>query len=257
MNYHDRPEVSFSSLADLAKSPAHYFARHVAKTAKREETPAMRFGSAFHAAVLEPRVYSSRYVVHDWDARKPEGKARRDAVLASGATVLDPDDVAKIEAMRTAVFAHPDAARILDGAEHVEREIFWSCPTTGIACRGKVDLVSCVDGRRAIVDVKSTEDASPSGFSKSIANFLYHVQAATYLEGWNEAMPTDPASSFVFIAVEKSAPHVVAVYELDEEAVSRGAARRLELMDLLAECRASSAWPGYVTQTIGLPAWAR
>jgi hypothetical protein len=53
-NYFDDPRISASMLRDLAKSPAHFHAFHVAKTAKRMESSAMRFGSAFHAAVIAP-----------------------------------------------------------------------------------------------------------------------------------------------------------------------------------------------------------
>jgi len=45
-------------------------------------------------------------------------------------------------------------------------------------------------------------------------------------------------------------------YELDADAIARGASKRAHLLDLLATCRAEGRWPGYAPQTIGLPRWA-
>jgi len=60
----------------------------------------------------------------------------------------------------------------------------------------------------------------------------------------------------VFVAIEKTAPYAIGVYELDADAIARGASKRAHLLDLLATCRAKGRWPGYAPQTIGLPRWA-
>lgn len=252
-NYWTHPGVSQSQLRDLARSPMHYHAKHVARTAVTEETPAMRFGSAFHAAVLEPDVFASEYVTQSWDARTNEGKAARDAALASGAKVLSEDDAETIAAMVASLRAHPLASLILASRTHTEHPIAWECPVTGIACKGKPDACAVANGSVSLVDLKTATDADPESFARSIANYAYHVQAAHYCAGWSATI--GPVDSFTFIAIEKSAPYAIGVYELSAEAMSRGKARRLALLDQLAECRASGRWPGYQPMTIELPRW--
>ena len=78
-----------------------------------------------------------------------------------------------------------------------------------------------------------------------------------YLEG--EAQSTGKASdSFCFIAVEKEAPHAVAVYTLDHQALALGfQAFKKELM-ALAHCAVENHWPSYSESvtTLSLPNWA-
>ena len=40
-----------------------------------------------------------------------------------------------------------------------------------------------------IVDLKTTADASYSGFQRSVERFGYHVSAAMYMEGVNQCKP--------------------------------------------------------------------
>lgn len=253
-NYFDYPAVSQSQLRDFARSPLHYYARHVAKTATVEETPAMAFGSAFHAAILEPDEWA-RYAVADWDARTKAGKEARDAALASGAKILSRESYDTIEAMREAIAAHPEASAILGARTHTEEPIGWEDPLTGIRCKAKPDAVCEVRGRVAIVDLKTTTDADEDSFSRSIYNFGYHVQAAMYLRGWREAKGVT-ANDFEFIAIEKAAPYAIGVYELDEAAIANGTARVVSLLHRLKICRETNSWPGYGIKTIGLPKWA-
>ena len=253
-NYWTHPGVSQSQLRDLARSPMHYHAMHVARTARREETSAMRFGSAIHAAVLEPDVFASEYAVQDWDARTKEGKARRDDVLASGRLVISPEDAETISSMTDSLRADPLASRILASRTHTEHPIAWEDAMTGVLCKGKPDLCVTVNGKTSLVDLKTTADADPESFSRSIASYGYALQAAHDLDGWRAAV--GDVDSFVFIAIEKTAPYAIGVYELDADAITRGAAKRAHLLDLLATCRAEGRWPGYAPQTIGLPRWA-
>lgn len=252
--YFDDPRISASALRDLAKSPLHYYAKHVAKTVPREETAALRLGTAVHAAILEPGVFARDYVVATWDARTKDGKAQRDAAIASGKIVISDDDETTICAMAQSVHEHPIASAILASRIHTEEPIFWTDPLSGIECKGKPDMVCRVGGRTSIVDLKTTNDANEDDFARSIANYAYHVQAAMYLRGWREVSGEE--ASFTILAVEKSAPYAVAIYELDEDAIAKGSARVIGLLQRLKACRESNSWPGYATKTISLPRWA-
>lgn len=253
-NYFAHEGVSQSQLRDLARSPLHYYAKHIAKTVPSETTAAMRFGSAVHMAVLEPHLFATTYCTKDWDARTKAGKAQSDAVEAAGFIVLPLDEANAIADIVVALREHPLASRILSARTHTEEPIMWADGLTGVVCKAKPDACVELGGRRSLVDLKTATDADPESFSRSIATYGYALQGAHYLNGWRAAM--GDVDSFTFIVVEKSAPYAVAVYELDAEAIEVGAAKRARLLDLLATCRAENRWPGYASQSIGLPRWA-
>ena len=52
--------LSFSSIKNFATSPAHFIAY---KNREQHETPAMRFGTAVHKAILEPFDFIKEYKV--------------------------------------------------------------------------------------------------------------------------------------------------------------------------------------------------
>lgn len=175
--------------------------------------------------------------------------------------VLSPEAFEQIFAMRDAVMNHQAAFAIL---HHVK------------------DIIG---------DLKTTEDASPEGFAKSIANWRYDVQHAYYMDGTRLALEqgkctpphegkaelsvywTDPVTGvlcrcrpdfwrgypkhFAFIAVEKKPPYAVGVYVLDSEGVEIGRAQYQHDLRVYAECVRTGVWPGYgdKIQTISLPAW--
>ncbi|AWM87342.1 hypothetical protein C4E04_11760 [Microvirga sp. 17 mud 1-3] len=192
-------------------------------------------------------------------------------------TVLDADAWDQLHRMRDAVMAHPAASALLTAVPGVaERSVYWIDETTGQLCRCRPDFWR-QDG--IVVDVKTTLDASPTGFAKSIANWRYHVQHPYYLDGINtmrkqlqaasadaEFPPSVPAEAraFVFLAVEKDACVVdgqakgVAVYMLDSESVALGRAEYRRDLDQYAQCCATGVWPGYgdTIQSLTVPRWA-
>src|SRR5690554_8185442 len=72
--YHDLPDsISKSGLDLIVRSPAHYrFAEH------REPTRAMVIGTAIHAAILEPDVFATEYLLlRDITDRRSRSEERR------------------------------------------------------------------------------------------------------------------------------------------------------------------------------------
>lgn len=181
-----------------------------------------------------------------------------------GRTVLSQEQWDQLHRMRDAVMAHPAASGVLERGQNV------------------------------VVDLKTTDDASLEGFSRSIATWRYDVQHPYYLDGLREAIRQsggkipqaavkgaaelsaywiDQATGelcrcrpdfwrgepkhFVFIAVEKKPPYAVGVYVLDAESVEIGRAQYRVDLGRYAECVKADIWPGYgdKIQTITVPAW--
>jgi exodeoxyribonuclease VIII len=184
-------------------------------------------------------------------------------------TVLEPEVWDQLQNMREAVMAHPAARALLSIKGRAEQSVYWVDEATGELCRCRPDWWR-VDG--VIVDLKTTEDASPEGFAKSIGGWRYHVQHPYYLDGVNAAMQqggkpgwlmADKAKAFVFLAVEKTACVVngqakgVAVYVLSQDSVALGRAQYKQDLALYAQCNSTDTWPGYgdKIQNISVPQW--
>jgi hypothetical protein len=258
-DYHAHPAVSKSHLDLIARSPLHYWARYVdpARVAP-EPTPQMRLGTALHTHVLELSRWDQEIAVApgDINRRTKEGKEQWAAFEASaaGKTVITADDAETVMAMGRSIMRHPGAAMLLGLAGKAETTHMWTDATYGIECKCRPDWLT--DDGSIMVDLKTTRDASPRGFMRSIADYRYHVQAAWYLNGVEQATGKRP-DQFIFICVESTAPYAVAVYAADEVMTDRGYEQAMKDLGKLAVCRAADSWPSYSDQieTISLPSW--
>ena len=260
-DYHRHFAVSKSGLDQIAKSPLHYWARFLdPDRVWTEPTPAMRLGTALHTHVLELSKWDEQIAVApvDVNRRTKEGREQWAAfeTAAKRKTVITADDADLVMRMGRSVFGHPAAAMLLGLPGKAETTHMWTDAATGLQCKCRPDWLT--DDGLLMVDVKTTEDASPRGFSRSIAQWRYHVQAAWYLDGLEQATGTRP-EQFIFICVEKKAPFACAVYAADAEMIAAGAQTAARDLEVLATCKAADAWPGYSDQIepISLPAWMR
>ena len=242
--YHATDAVSASLLKQIQRSPAHAMAY---LQQQHEPTPAMLFGTAFHTCVLESERFDNEYAVFEGDKRTKDGKATYERLVSEGKTIISASDYATITAMASAIGDHPAASKLVRGDGQTEVSMFWDDEETGLACKCRTDIWL----GRVIVDLKTTEDASPEGFSRSIHTYGYGIQAAHYLAG-------SGADAFLFVAVEKKAPFAVAVYELDPLSLEICEKQRRSLLEYWSNCREAEMYPAYSDecQMISLPAWA-
>jgi hypothetical protein len=135
-----------------------------------------------------------------------------------------------------------------------EYSAIWDDPETGVRCQARFDDIA--RGIGAITDLKTTTDASPYRFPRTVFDYGYHLQAAHYLRG-AKALGIE-ADSFGIVAVEKEPPYAVAIYQLNAAAIYDGERELRPLLARWAECDAAGAWPGYAEDVvvIDLPAWA-
>lgn len=256
--YHRRElgVVSKSALDVLHRSPAHYKA-WVDGELSEEDTPALRFGSAFHCAILEPERFVRTYIEEPdfGDCRIKANRETRDAwrEANAGRISLTEEDVTRIGAMNASLLAHPLAGKMLRDGEP-ELTVSWRDQITGLHCKVRADYY--VEKLGMIADVKTTMDASPDAFRRDVVKHRYFVQDALYRAGF--AAVGAKAEHFVFIAVEKEPPHAVAVYALDAEAVEKGHEAAWRDMHVMAECMRTGRWPGYDAgiSPLSLPPWA-
>jgi hypothetical protein len=261
--------VNASTLNTLKRSPAHarYEMEH-----PREPSEEMALGSMIHTALLQPAVFDEEYVVMPDFATglcdekgKPYSNPRASNKYKSLVTqwLEDRGDKKVIEAAQletcvnvaSAIRNHPSASLFIQHSTAFEVSASWIDEPTGLLCKGRLDAIC--EPFDAIVDLKTTRDASYQNFTKSIFNFGYHRQGAMYVAG-AQALGIE-VKHYVIIAVEKEPPYGVAVYRLDDEALAFGRKELDELLVLYKQCKESGDWPGYDSEVsdIGLPEWAK
>jgi exodeoxyribonuclease VIII len=351
-DYHGGPGVSKSLLDLIERSPAHLKAALDAPREDRVPTAAQAIGTAFHALVLEPKVFATEYTLGMRRSDYPEAiddkevlvsmveslnakrlpklaatgakaeqieriiaaqtdvdtmvwtreaceamsgaelkqligvlnESREGLLPVSGSTeqlatllrsngkpvtlwrdlkaewernnghrsILQTEEWDVLHKMREAVMAHPKAAALLQKPGRPEQSVYWIDKVTGVLCRCRPDYLTDDD---FVVDLKTTEDASPQEFAKSCANYRYHVQDPFYRDGL-AAVKRKPRA-FVFIAVEKKAPYAVGVYVLRAEDVDLGRMQYRANLNRYAECLQSGKFPAYSekVESLALPAW--
>jgi exodeoxyribonuclease VIII len=232
-------------------------------------------GTLAHCAVLEPEEFFDRYVVTPSDAPRKPTEAQRNAKKPSpetiesiawwdafyqrniGKEIITQEQSDTAWKQRDSVLTIPDVAEAL-ASGMPEVSAFWTDEETGILCKCRPDWVHpCDDGSVILVDLKTTTDASPREFSRSIAKWRYHVQAAWYADGYAKASGLT-VRGFVFAAVETDFPHLPAAYMLDDDSIDQGRTDYRRNLETYAECLACGIWPGYEKeiQLTRIPNWA-
>lgn len=242
------PAANASALKIVATCPAKL-------GIEREQSAAMRLGTLAHCALLEPAALDLRYAVTDLDRRGTKAWDA-EALAAGGRELIKRDEWETALAMRDAVHAHAAASALLADAI-TERTLTWTDPETGVPCKARLDIYGVCPA-----DLKTAADASPHGWGKAAIKDGYYLQAVHYLEGCR-ALGLN-ADGMPFVVVEKSFPHVVEVYELDQRLLDITARRRIDYLRAWREALAVRAHglplPGYTggngIHQLTAPAWA-
>jgi len=245
--YHASSGWSSSKIKSLLEQTPAHLAHGL--TVKQEATAAMARGTALHTLILEPHRFHEQYAVHGkWDNRSNAGKAERLAFEAKheGKGFISEAEFEKCSAMAAAVLADPVARSLVtDGI--AESSVYWWYKSMDADDDERYQIMTKVRpdflprAYPVIVDIKTADDASYSGFSRSIEKYGYHISAAMYLEGVNQCQPLLTSmgnmakTKFVFVVVESTAPYLVATYELSSEYLEIGKAKYRMCMRKLQE----------------------
>ncbi len=211
----------------------------------------MALGRASHTAVFEPMRFLREYALFEGDRRA--GKAwEAFKEQHPNKTILKSEEYDRCLAIAESVRNNPHAAEILDKGK-AEQTITWIDPSTGLACKGRIDFIS--ESQPCIADLKTTGDIDARRFSALAARMGYFTQCAWYRDGYR--LSGGDMLSAAIIAVEKDPPFDVAVYVLDEDSLYAGAEEYVRLITRVRECTESGKWPGRYQekQTLQLPAW--
>lgn len=246
--YRKEPGFNQSNLKSFAKAntPQHfkYGADHPA-----EPTASLRIGSFVDTALLRPEVLGRKFAIWSEGARR--GAAWNTFKEANGErAILTVDEQEAALGCIEAVKAHDDAMKLIRACRSQVAAIA-NHPTLGFRMKALFDILP--DPERCdpalldyLFDLKTTNDASPEGFTDSCWKYGYDVQAAFYMDALEYA-GGPKVNHFGFIAVENEPPHGVKIHFLrrDSKEIRRARESYEAWMRYYAECHGKNSWPGY------------
>jgi hypothetical protein len=250
--------VNFSTLKAFGRTPAH--AKHELDF-PTEATPAQAMGDAVHAAILEPERFAREYIgAPKVDRRTALGKSVWAEFESGhpGKVRLSHGEYADAVAMRDAVWQRnglPKALLACDGFS--ERSFVWTHPATGLMCKRRCDRMLTWSMYSVVLDVKTVRSAEIHAFSRDVANYQYHVQAAWYLDGLATIAPLE--RRWLWLLIEKEPPHLTRVLEPTERLLAQARASYHAWLLQYRAARESGVWPGYPDgiEEIDVPRWAQ
>ena len=157
------------------------------------------FGRAFHQHLLEPETIGTVM-----EQLLPDLLADQDK--------LAPKQTEQLETLMQTIRQDAFCRRYLRMSER-ERIVLSTDPTTGVACKARLDLVYTSPKRRnaLVVDLKTTSARTQAQFLESCYNYDYDRQAAFYIDSLRNADNREWAATrqfrFVFIGIMKQRPH--------------------------------------------------
>lgn len=254
--YHNEWDaVSCHRLLPLLQTPAH--CKHWLDNPK-ERTEAMLKGSAFHAAILEPDHFSSRFGFRPKGLSKAKNSDKsiiQELEDRYGDNLMGEEDYKDVVGMAAAIRKDhrlKAVREVLDALTERELSCVWIDRNTGLLCKARLDgLIAGL----SVVDFKSCKDARRGPFMKEILDRGYHIQGAIYMRAVRELdLGVD---HYTIPAVEGEAPYQGAVYRLSDEALQVGEADLDMLLQQFAACQKTGMWPGHdaYVQDITLPEW--
>ncbi|MDM5264770.1 PD-(D/E)XK nuclease-like domain-containing protein [Sulfurovum sp. XTW-4] len=213
-DYHaDRSHLSASTIKTILKNPYEYL------NPVEKSNDSLLLGNVVHKLVLEPETFNEEFAVMPvCDRRTKAGKEIHANFIeeSNGKECVTQEMYDQALEMSKAISEQKEIKELLLSNGLPERSIFSEIDGIKVKCRPdyyREDL-------GLIVDLKTTVDSSPDGFVRQVASYGYFIQAAFYLDVLKSVGL--PANKFIFVAVSKTEPYMVGVYELTEQDIELG-----------------------------------
>lgn len=252
--YHQGPGISRSGLMEFKRSPYHYWYKYINPDYKSEPaTPAQILGNALHTLILEPNEFEKRYfVIPEFNKVTKEGKERWQNIKSElgKREMLSTSQYQILVMMAASIKKNKLAIQLLENAE-MEQSLYWTDPDTGILCKCRPDILR----NNLVCDLKTAQDGSPRSFQYAAFDYGYYIQAAMVREALKQLKQT-VINDFLFIVIEKSAPYVISIYQLDQASLDKGHQEFKTLLTRYQQCLETNDWPAYTIQEISLPRYA-
>lgn len=218
-----------------------------------KQTKAMADGTAVHSFFLERDKFNTDYVTKPSDIKLNTKVGKEWAQEHQGKIIIDSEFSNNLLEMEKSFMDSP-AKMIYNENMGGQTELSYFWDDLGLV-KGKCRPDWIDKHGEIVIDLKTTIDASPKGFQKSISNWGYHLQLGWYLRGLQK-LGLD-SYDFIFIAIEKTPPFSVGVYRADQEMINYAMNKLDEIVPEIDKALAAQEFPDYTPEitSIGLPPW--
>lgn len=245
--YHNTNAISHSAIKTMGLSPSKY--RYELEH-KRPESPAMIMGTAIHMAVLEPNEFESTYRVQPkFDRRTKIGKSEAEAWDAenSDRVGITQDDMNTIMKVHNKIYdCEKFNSLVKTGIKESSFFSTWENTDRYVRCRPD----NFIAEKGIVVDLKTTDCASPRIFKSDIRKYSYMTQAAWYCHIISLATGVD-VDTFVILAAEKTRDCDVNAFYFTRDTINFYLNKFCRpWMKSLDECIKTDIWPGYPREFI-------
>lgn len=229
---------------------------------ERIEKMHLDFGNAVELALMNKSLFDQCVAVMDdklWvdlamqekDYDKPRASAiykkEKDAFMQQSKgkyVIMDhgPESHGVLTKMIESCEADPTIKKLLGGTEY-QVSIFWTDPYTGLKLKTRPDV--CKAKKNVLVNVKTTLDGSPAGFSRDLAKYDYPIQACIEIDGCVQSGFMDSVDNYFWLVLEKTPPYNATLYEFDPRDIELFSDHTRWLYSKIARAQKNNLWPGY------------
>lgn len=275
--YHKEvPAISGSGLHTIYKfSPAHY------KYAESEESPALAFGTAAHAMLLEPEAFNATYVrgfdasvypdslsgvkdMQSWLKERGQKVSGNKSDLIDRILAVEPlthiADVLEQRYNQWNAGKEPIKPELYDKIQSMRKTIFADEKCAAMLQGGHAELSvvgeldgvdvkvrpDLITGNGGLVNYKTTEDCHPERFGRKAYDYGYLLKASLEWDMFAKAYGQQP-KFYILLSQEKKSPFAFKPYYLTEEQIELGRAQYRIALAVYEQCLANDRWPAYGT----------
>lgn len=248
--------LSASSIKEAKKS-LKAFKRYQDSREERERKIHFDFGNAFELALVDLKEYTNKVTVLNADLRPSPEKTfaakdnkawkldiEAEATAQNHYLINEVGDhsAETIQRMLVSCNAEPTIKALLSKVEY-QYSFFWKDAETGLKLKTRPD-VSIVN-KNNLIDIKTTDDASPRAVANAISKFNYPTQACMQIDGVQQTGYIGEVDNYFWLFVEKKAPFDAVLYEFSKEDRALKMADYKRTLKAIAIAKESNKYPGY------------
>lgn len=264
---HCTPEypMSSSAIREFILCPAKY----KAGGEDDAENNSLLFGSLLDCLLLTPMQFPLRFAVQPETYTDEKGMIKPFTKLSNNCkkwiadqgnkTIITQD---KLDEVNRAIEKIKEDETIASFIKQSDTQVFisaiWIDEETKleIPIKALIDLLPREESEfsSCLADLKSTRDASPINFNRSVFSFGYHIQAAFYLDLANAVK--DSRDTFCFIVQENKTPFQTGKRILHIDFLEMGRSEYKAALSNYCKCLKSGFFPNYDDTDEAVQGWS-
>lgn len=213
------------------------------------DTPSLRYGRMVHKFILEEEDFNKEYKKIPLRFKNKRTKEYKDWSSKQKKELITHSEFKELEKIKTALL-DSYAAKYFDNIGLPETSMFWNHHTDygAINCKGRIDFLIPSEDEILMVDYKTIQDANKMSCLYAMKNYMYWLQEAHYISGYEKIIGKKARMIFVFQEIKE--PYDVCVVKATDEAVFIAKQKYEQTMQDLAMAHYENKFLGKNQETV-------